>query len=69
MSYYSNASQLYFDFVYDQCLNKHFEFKYILGLINVIDWSVIPNFIHKCRRLGYSNQPILKALFVKKVKE
>ena len=68
MSYYSNASQLYFDFVYDQYLNEHSESKYLLDLINVIDWSVVPNFIHKRGRLGYSNQSILKALFVQKVK-
>jgi len=37
MSYYSNASQLYFDFVYDHYLNEHSEFKYLLDLINVID--------------------------------
>ncbi|HPU60393.1 MAG TPA: hypothetical protein PK723_04510 [Candidatus Pacearchaeota archaeon] len=41
MSYYSNASQLYFDFVYDQYLNEHSEFRYLLDLINVIDWSVV----------------------------
>ena len=68
MSYYSNASQLYFDFVYDQYLNVHSESKYLLDLINVIDWSVVPNFNHKRGRLGYSNQSILKALFVQKVK-
>jgi len=68
MSYYSNASQLYFDFVYDQYLNVHSESKYLLDLINVIDWSIVPNFIHKRGRLGYSNQSILKALFVQKVK-
>jgi len=68
MSYYSNASQLYFDFVYDQYLNEHSESKYLLDLINVIDWSVVPNFNHKHGRLGYSNQSILKALFVQKVK-
>lgn len=67
MSYYSNASQLYFDFVYDQYLNVHSESKYLLDLINVIDWSVVPNFIHKRGRLGYSNQSILKALFVQMV--
>ncbi|HOP34566.1 MAG TPA: hypothetical protein PKY75_05440, partial [Defluviitoga tunisiensis] len=67
MSYYSNASQLYFDFVYDQYLNEHSESKYLLDLINVIDWSVVPNFIHKRGRLGYSNQSILKALFVQMV--
>jgi len=37
MTYYSNASQLYFDFVYDQYLNEHSESKYLLDLINVID--------------------------------
>ena len=68
MSYYSNASQLYFDFVYDQYLNEHSESKYLLDLINVIDCSVVPNFNHKHGRLGYSNQSILKALFVQKVK-
>jgi len=68
MSYYSIASQLYFDFVYDQCLNEHSESKYLLDLINVIDWSLVPNFIHKRSRLGYSNQSILKALFIQKVK-
>jgi|LSQX01.3.fsa_nt_gb hypothetical protein len=67
MFYYSNASQLYFDFVYDQYLNVHSESKYLLDLINVIDWSVVPNFIHKRGRLGYSNQSILKALFVQMV--
>ena len=67
MFYYSNASQLYFDFVYDQYLNEHSESKYLLDLINVIDWSVVPNFIHKRGRLGYSNQSILKALFVQMV--
>ena len=39
MSYYSNASQLYSDY-----FNKHSEFKYLLDLINQIDWSVIPEF-------------------------
>ncbi len=67
MSYYSIASQIYFDSVYYQCLNEHSESKYLLDLINVIDWSVVPNFIHKRGRLGYSNQSILKALFVQMV--
>jgi len=68
MSLFSNFSQLYFDFVYHQYLNEHSEFKYLHDLINVIDWSVVPAFNHKYGRLGYSNQSILKALFVQKVK-
>jgi len=47
MSYYSNASQLYFDFVYDQYLNEHSESKYLLDLINVIERSVVLDYIHK----------------------
>jgi len=68
MSLYSESKQLYFDFFYVQYLNEHFELKYLLDLINVIDWSVIPNFYHKCGRLDYSKQSILKAMFVQKVK-
>ncbi len=68
MSLFSNSSQLCFDFVYRQYLNEHSEFKYLLDLINVIDRSVIPAFNHKYGRLGYSNQSILKVLFVQKVK-
>jgi len=68
MSLYFNSSQLYFDSVYYQCLNEHSESKYLLDLIKVIDWFVVPAFNHKYGRFGYSNQSILKALFVQKVK-
>jgi hypothetical protein len=68
MSLYSNSSQLYFDFVYSDYFNKYSEFKYLPDLIKVIDWFVVPAFNHKYGRFGYSNQSILKALFVQKVK-
>ena len=54
MSLYSESKQLYFDFVYSEYFNKHSEFKYLLDLINQIDWSVIPEF----------NNPISLLFFV-----
>jgi len=49
--------------------NKHSEFKYLLDLINQIDWSVIPEFDNpRIGRTGYSRHSLLKALFVQKVK-
>ena len=65
MSYYSNASQLYFDFVYDHYLNEHSKSKYLLDLINVIDWPVVPNFNLKC---GYNHtlEKIKSVLFQKR---
>ncbi len=44
MFLYSESKQLYFDFFYSDYFNKHSEFKYLLYLINQIDWSVIPEF-------------------------
>ena len=69
MSLYSESKQLYFDFVYSEYFNKHSEFKYLLDLINQIDWSVIPEFNNPhVGRTGYSRHSLLKAMFVQKVK-
>jgi len=69
MSLYSESKQLYFSFVYDEYMHKHSEFKYLLDLINQIDWSVIPEFNNPhVGRAGYSRRSLLKAMFVQKVK-
>ena len=69
MSLYSESKQLYFDFVYSEYFNKHSEFKYLLDLINQIDWSVIPEFNNPhVGRTGYSRHSLLKAMFVQKNK-
>ncbi len=69
MSLHSESNQLYFNFVYSDYFNKNSEFKYLLDLINQIDWSVIPEFNNPhVGRTGYSRHSLLKALFVQKVK-
>ncbi len=69
MSLYSESKQLYFGFVYNEYMHKHSEFKYLLDLINQIDWSVIPEFNNPhVGRTGYSRHSLLKAMFVQKVK-
>ncbi len=69
LSLHSNSSQLYFDFVYSDYFNKHSEFKYLLYLINQIDWSSASEFDNPMiGRTGYSRRSLLKALFVQKVK-
>lgn len=68
MSLYGNSSQLYFDFVYSDYMKEHSEFKYLLDLIDMIDWSVVPDFSNKIGRTGYSRRALLKAIFVQKVK-
>ncbi len=61
MSLYSESKQLYFDFVYSDYSNKYYEFKYLFGLINHIDWSVIPEFDNPhVGRTGYSLHSLLK---------
>ncbi|POZ88370.1 hypothetical protein [Petrotoga sibirica] len=52
MSSYGNSSQLYFNFVYSDYMKEHSEFKYLLDLIDMIDWSVVPDFNNKMGRTG-----------------
>ncbi len=69
MSLHSESKQIYFGLVYNEYIQKHSEFKYLFGLINHIDWSVIPEFDNpRIGRTGYSRHSLLKALFVQKVK-
>jgi hypothetical protein len=49
-------------------MKEHSEFKYLLDLIDMIDWSVVPDFNNKMGRTGYSRRALLKAIFVQKVK-
>jgi hypothetical protein len=49
-------------------MKEHSEFKYLLDLIDMIDWSVVPDFSNKMGRTGYSRRALLKAIFVQKVK-
>jgi len=49
-------------------MKKHSEFKYLLDLIDHIDWSVVPDFSNKMGRTGYSRRALFKAIFVQKVK-
>jgi hypothetical protein len=64
LSLFGNSSQLYFDFVYSDYLKEHSEFSYLLDLIDMIDWSVVPDFSNKIGRTGYSRRALLKAIFV-----
>jgi len=50
LSLYGNSSQLYLDFVYSDYMKEHSEFKYLLNLIDMIDWSVVPDFGNKMDR-------------------
>ncbi len=50
MSLFGKSSQLYFDFVYSDYLKEHSEFKYLLDLFDMIDWSVVPDFNNKMGR-------------------
>jgi hypothetical protein len=49
-------------------MKEHSEFKYLLDLIDMIDWTVVPDFNNKMGRTGYSRRALLKAIFVQKVK-
>lgn len=64
-----NNSQFYLDFVYDDYLNNHSEFKYFIDLISLCDWSNIPLFKNtSVGATGYSPRAMCKASFIKVVK-
>jgi len=64
MSFYSNASQLYFHFIHGQYLNERSEYKYLLNLINVIDLAVVIAFNYYIGKLAYLNHSNLNAMFI-----
>jgi len=59
LSLYGNSSQLYFDFVYSDYMKEHSEFKYLLDLIDMIDWSVVGDFNNRMEAAGYSCRVLL----------
>jgi len=64
ISLHSEFNQLYFDFVYSDYFNKYSEFKYLLDLINQIDWSGVPEFNNPISLLFFAISEVGKKYFM-----
>ena len=60
--------QPYLDFVYDYYLTNSSPLKYLIDLIDSIDWSIIPERSHPLGRKGYSLRTLYKIFFIASVK-